>query len=1479
MLGGYHSRGIKPLKFKIAQNRYSLSKKLFSLKSTGIAISLIILTLITPFVEGGSSWYQTDWSDPSSYKSTDNLDTNSTPGDITLGGYWGWNPKMDLPQARDHLGTAVLGGKIYAIGGWNNNIPGFGVKLVTEYDPVTNIWTPKAQLTDGRQSHGVVAINNSIYAIGGYYGTVKDTVEVYNASTNTWATKTPMITKRLMFGIAAVDKEIYIIGGRTETSGTKTSIVEAYNISADNWTAKTSMPTVRESFGAVSVNGLIYAIGGEITTNTFIKTVEVYNPANDTWWKETDMNKARCDFGITVYDKEIYVIGGYNNGHLNSVEKYNVTTKTWTYNESLPFGRTAHACTTLNDNIYSIGGNIGSGLYLSNVDALGFKKNGTLISNPQNALGESVFKTMNWDSTTNNNTKVMFQFKSATSEPDLSLKDFTGPNGSINSYYNYSGQKIWEGHNNDTWYQYKVFLNTTNINFKPVLHKVTINYNRVPSALDISSLSPTVYRRNKIKIVANGSDFEDTENKLNCSFQFRPPSGTWTDINGEYYNIDRWETYFEPYLNAELGEYDFRVNFSDTDNDSSKWILDLDNVTVLNFIPSIDNVSFSSFNVSRTTNISVYINATDEYEDKLKCSLQYKSPNGTWTDFNTISYFSDYWLGNFTPSINAELGLYDLRINFSDNDGGFSNWYVLLDSFEVINHKPKMIEINYTHKVVYRNESIIIITLGLDKESLLKDLICYVEYKPPDSSWVSLANTNFVNDHWETIFKPNITAKLGYYDFRAKLLDSDGGYSDWKYSNKSVLVKNNIPTDPIVEIIPQIPTSSNDLKCSVIDLSIDIENEIIWYLYDWYKNGELQDTLSINSTSLMSIIGEENTTKGENWKCVVTPFDGIDYGAGNYYEVLIHNSPPVVRETIKEITIREDSCDSTSINLLSLFYDHDNDELNFFCKGNENINVTIYENNGSVILIPKPNWNGEEKITFYANDSLSEIHNSVNVTIIGVNDFPMKPIITEPLNNSIFIINSKINFSAFCYDPDEPYGDILEYTWESDISGKIGEGSNINDITLREGIHKISLIVSDGKLSSDAYIIVKIKKVIELPLIELINPLNNTIINLDQAILKWETKSHEKSVLTYNVLLGRSPTSMKLISEHQLQTDYTVNNLTDRNTYYWTVIPIHVNINGKCIDGIWSFKVNFDFVSFYDISLSCDINKSILEQNDNATYNINVKNNGNIVDRVLLNLESGIFDKNATLNINNPILDPNEDRIIKLSLYVSENVMPATYPISLSGQSIGESSDSITISIIVKEKGSGMRDKDGDGMLDRWEDLHGLNSDNPLDANFDSDDDKLSNLDEFYYQTDPNLKDTDNDGYDDYEEIKAGTDPLDPKSKPTKETTSIWIWVGIIIISVVIIISLIFIFLKKKKEKEEPPVEETETPSSEVPSRQFLPLETPPEQTQVLEVTPQQSPIPEVSPQVPQLQVEPQPQEQAPVPKVKTQPTIKDENV
>lgn len=87
-----------------------------------------------------------------------------------------WELTTSMPSAG--LGTAMIGGKIYAISGQDQ--PYSYLAKVESYNPVTNTWLVGcADIPTARQSFSVVAVNNKIYAIGGFDGGRLNTVEVY----------------------------------------------------------------------------------------------------------------------------------------------------------------------------------------------------------------------------------------------------------------------------------------------------------------------------------------------------------------------------------------------------------------------------------------------------------------------------------------------------------------------------------------------------------------------------------------------------------------------------------------------------------------------------------------------------------------------------------------------------------------------------------------------------------------------------------------------------------------------------------------------------------------------------------------------------------------------------------------------------------------------------------------------------------------------------------------------------------------------------------------------------------------------------------------------------------------------------------------------------------------------------------------------------------------------------------------------------
>jgi RNA polymerase sigma factor (sigma-70 family) len=301
-----------------------------------------------------------------------------------------WTQKADMPTARSWSGAAVVDGKIYVIGGCVPSDPNIPTRFaqttiaMEEYDPATDTWTKKAgMLPPTRAWLGTSVVNGIIYAIGGWSGWDEgryvSTVEAYDPAADKWTRKADMPTRRETCAVT-VDGKIYAIGG-LRNGVVVVPTVEVYDPATDRWTRKADMPTTRCYHAACVIDGRIYVSGGYpvppyIYRNAMgptLTTVEVYDPATDTWTQTSDMPWPKYGHSASVIDGKMYIIGGqdqetvklWQEGQIDGGEMedlfsivyvYDPATDTWTTAARHPFVTTAHAAGVVDGKIYTIGG-------------------------------------------------------------------------------------------------------------------------------------------------------------------------------------------------------------------------------------------------------------------------------------------------------------------------------------------------------------------------------------------------------------------------------------------------------------------------------------------------------------------------------------------------------------------------------------------------------------------------------------------------------------------------------------------------------------------------------------------------------------------------------------------------------------------------------------------------------------------------------------------------------------------------------------------------------------------------------------------------------------------------------------------------------------------------------------------------------------------------------------------------------------------
>ena len=163
---------------------------------------------------------------------------------VTFGAGYGFLHEPFEWRVSEYLQNEFL----YAIGGLDSN--GRPSSTVECYDASTNVLMAIASLTTARHYHGVIVLGGFIFAIGGF-ATTLSSAERYDPSTNVWTVIGSITTARWGHGVMILGGFIYAIGGADDT-GTTLSSAERYDPSTNVWTAVASMTTGRSNFGAVT---------------------------------------------------------------------------------------------------------------------------------------------------------------------------------------------------------------------------------------------------------------------------------------------------------------------------------------------------------------------------------------------------------------------------------------------------------------------------------------------------------------------------------------------------------------------------------------------------------------------------------------------------------------------------------------------------------------------------------------------------------------------------------------------------------------------------------------------------------------------------------------------------------------------------------------------------------------------------------------------------------------------------------------------------------------------------------------------------------------------------------------------------------------------------------------------------------------------------------------------------------------------------
>jgi N-acetylneuraminic acid mutarotase len=222
-----------------------------------------------------------------------------------------WLPRQAGPQdVRQKPAMAALNGKIYATGGW-----GFSGNLdpKTEvYDPAQNAWTIAAANPAPRAGSGVAVLGGKMYVVGGcpkpgYCGSTDNMV--YDPVTDSWSRGADYPEQVAWESCGAIFGELYCAGGENSHDGA-TLHTYVYDPATNAWTRVADMPIDLWSSGYTTAEGRLLISGGVTGHSRVITNQGVsYDPASDTWTPIPNSNIASYRGGSTC---GFYKIGGHD---------------------------------------------------------------------------------------------------------------------------------------------------------------------------------------------------------------------------------------------------------------------------------------------------------------------------------------------------------------------------------------------------------------------------------------------------------------------------------------------------------------------------------------------------------------------------------------------------------------------------------------------------------------------------------------------------------------------------------------------------------------------------------------------------------------------------------------------------------------------------------------------------------------------------------------------------------------------------------------------------------------------------------------------------------------------------------------------------------------------------------------------------------------------------------------------------------------
>jgi uncharacterized GH25 family protein len=242
------------------------------------------------------------------------------------------------------MNLAAHGGKVIRVGGMEprnkpkDPVENYSLTLCERFDPATNQWHELPPLPSPRSSHDMAVVGDKLYVIGGWnlQGTKGEEwidhalVMDLSASEPTWQKLEQPFQRRALTAAVLGDK-IYVFGGFTEEEAPSLA-VDILDTASGQWTVGPELPGKKMNGfapAACELDGRLYVSVGDGSLHRLA--------ADGSAWERVAETTPRIVHRLVPFDSKIFVIGGAAKGNnFDLIEVVQIAANSATSTESSP---------------------------------------------------------------------------------------------------------------------------------------------------------------------------------------------------------------------------------------------------------------------------------------------------------------------------------------------------------------------------------------------------------------------------------------------------------------------------------------------------------------------------------------------------------------------------------------------------------------------------------------------------------------------------------------------------------------------------------------------------------------------------------------------------------------------------------------------------------------------------------------------------------------------------------------------------------------------------------------------------------------------------------------------------------------------------------------------------------------------------------------------------------------------------------------